>query len=73
MFQFSHRACRMCGCSENDACVDRQGRPCSWVAFDLCSHCAGRAERRRIALLLAVFAIAAAGLFAALYLAGRHG
>lgn len=33
-------ACRKCGCTEFDACVDDRG-PCSWssVEYDLCSHC----------------------------------
>lgn len=31
-------ACRKCGCTEPDACVDHRG-PCWWVQYDLCSHC----------------------------------
>lgn len=34
------RTCRECGCTEDNACVDSQGRPCHWVAEDLCSACA---------------------------------
>jgi hypothetical protein len=35
--------CRVCGCTEDDCsqCVERTGEPCSWVAVDLCSACAG--------------------------------
>jgi hypothetical protein len=33
------RACRVCGCTQNQACVDDRG-PCWWVGKDLCSHCA---------------------------------
>lgn len=32
--------CRICGCSEFDACVDALGMPCRWVEEDLCSSCA---------------------------------
>lgn len=31
--------CRMCGCSENDACVDDERGACSWAEPGLCSHC----------------------------------
>lgn len=50
------RACRVCGCTDQDACV--LGRSaCSWVDVDLCSRCHGprrltrrqRAEVGRIA------------------------
>lgn len=34
-----NRTCRGCGCSEFDACVDDDGRPCSWSTDDLCSMC----------------------------------
>jgi hypothetical protein len=30
------RACKVCGCSEEDACEEG----CSWIAADLCSSCA---------------------------------
>lgn len=30
------RDCRVCGCTENDACDEG----CSWVEYDLCSACA---------------------------------
>ena len=33
------RVCRVCGCTDNFACVDDNGQPCSWVAAELCSHC----------------------------------
>lgn len=33
--------CRVCGCSENDACETGEG-PCSWVEPDLCSACVGK-------------------------------
>ncbi len=36
------RACRRCGCTEHDACIDElTGRPCHWVEPDLCSACDG--------------------------------
>lgn len=31
--------CRLCGCSEMDACWDEAG-PCSWIAPGLCTVCA---------------------------------
>lgn len=40
------RRCRRCGCHEYDACVDADGRPCSWAAPDLCSACADAEGRR---------------------------
>ncbi len=33
-------SCRVCGCTEHDACLHPDGRSCSWVAADLCSVCA---------------------------------
>lgn len=34
-------ACRVCGCTEWNACWDEEaGRPCSWAEADLCSACA---------------------------------
>jgi hypothetical protein len=33
------RKCRNCGCTDDRACLDRIGFPCSWVADDLCSAC----------------------------------
>ena len=40
------RRCRVCGCSDFDCrtCVWRTGRPCTWVARDLCSACWGFAD-----------------------------
>lgn len=32
--------CRVCRCSEFDACVEPDGLPCHWVEPDLCSSCA---------------------------------
>lgn len=36
------RACRVCGCTENYACVDDSGETCFWVEQDLCSQCIGK-------------------------------
>ena len=40
-FVFDVRACRVCGCVDDDcrACTERTGRPCHWVEHDLCSAC----------------------------------
>ncbi|MBX3488888.1 GNAT family N-acetyltransferase [Parvibaculum sp.] len=35
------RRCRVCGCTQNKACVTPAG-PCWWIAADLCSGCADR-------------------------------
>lgn len=34
------RACRECGCTEDNACQTEVGGPCHWVEKDLCSACA---------------------------------
>lgn len=33
------RACRICGCTELDACIHPDHGSCWWVEADLCSHC----------------------------------
>jgi hypothetical protein len=33
------RACRVCGCTQERACVDPEHGCCWWVEPDLCSHC----------------------------------
>ncbi len=35
------RRCRTCGCTDDDCrqCIEKTGRPCSWVEADLCSAC----------------------------------
>jgi hypothetical protein len=39
------RRCRVCGCTDDKACVDLQGA-CYWAAEDLCSLCARRMAAR---------------------------
>jgi hypothetical protein len=41
--QVSERECRVCGCTEDKACV-ADGVPCSWVEDDLCSACKNKEE-----------------------------
>ena len=38
----SERVCRVCGCTENNACIGRDDAQdcCSWIEEDLCSACA---------------------------------
>jgi hypothetical protein len=37
------RTCPRCGCTDDHACVERNGLPCSWVpGSDLCSKCYNR-------------------------------
>lgn len=35
----AERVCRVCGCSDNDACYHDDYGNCYWVEKDLCSHC----------------------------------
>lgn len=37
--------CRVCGCSEHDACFGPDG-PCAWAEDDLCTACAGGAAEK---------------------------
>ncbi|MES2042572.1 MAG: helix-turn-helix transcriptional regulator [Pseudomonadota bacterium] len=32
--------CRVCACSEYDACLEQSGRTCAWAEPDLCTACA---------------------------------
>jgi len=34
--------CMLCGCTDDDCrqCVEVQGRPCYWIAKNICSRCA---------------------------------
>lgn len=32
--------CRLCGCTDDNACVDLLGQPCHWVEPNICSACA---------------------------------
>lgn len=34
--------CIVCGCTDYDCrqCIERTGKPCSWIEPDLCSSCA---------------------------------
>lgn len=41
------RACRVCGCTEEDACVladstDGGLSTCHWIKYDVCSNCEGK-------------------------------
>lgn len=35
-------SCDVCGCTDNDACVNELGEACYFVQPGLCSACAGR-------------------------------
>ncbi len=35
----AEQRCRVCGCSQDHACIDDEHGPCWWVEPDLCSHC----------------------------------
>jgi hypothetical protein len=38
--------CRVCSCSDNDACMDALGCACFWAEPDLCSRCAKQDSAR---------------------------
>jgi hypothetical protein len=39
--RFHKRRCRVCNCTDEDCsqCIQRTGKPCTWVEADLCSAC----------------------------------
>ncbi len=39
---FNERKCRVCGCTQEKACLDEGRVPCHWIAEDLCSSCVGK-------------------------------
>lgn len=39
-----YTACRVCGCTDEDPCIDGDGLPCAWAEPDLCTICAGKPE-----------------------------
>lgn len=43
--------CRVCACSDRDACRDPARGNCSWARDDLCSHCVGSEKAVRTAHL----------------------
>lgn len=40
--QAQGRSCRVCGCTDGDACDDEDTGSCWWVEHDLCSSCRGK-------------------------------
>jgi len=38
--------CKVCGCTEDHACLKDNGQPCSWVTSDLCDACCMIVEPR---------------------------
>lgn len=68
---FDERACRVCGCTELNACVSERHGPCWWVEDDLCSHCDMKAGGRWAAFILVGILVAAALIALAFWL-GVH-
>jgi hypothetical protein len=33
------RICEVCGCTDEDGCIDATGRHCHWITDILCSFC----------------------------------
>jgi len=46
MPESEHQVCRVCGCTDTNACVTGSGEPCHWVEKDLCSACAGKLQNQ---------------------------
>lgn len=40
-----NQRCRVCGCTDDRACVSQDEGPCYWVEEDLCSACVNKKER----------------------------
>lgn len=38
------RTCRVCGCTQTDACIDDCGHGCAWAGPNLCTACAPYVE-----------------------------
>jgi hypothetical protein len=36
------RSCRVCGCTDDKACLGDDGNPCYWIEDNLCSACQGK-------------------------------
>ncbi len=45
--------CSICGCTDNDCteCIERTGKPCSWITPILCSACLNIPAREKFALI----------------------
>lgn len=41
-FAADEPVCRVCGCLDWNACINRWGETCWWVEEDLCSFCAAK-------------------------------
>ncbi len=42
--------CRVCGCTNDNACLDDDGEPCAWVeGEDLCTRCMSEQVRQQMA------------------------
>jgi hypothetical protein len=37
---FDTRSCRVCGCTDDRACLHDDGQPCGWAEDDICTVCA---------------------------------
>jgi len=48
----TQRRCRVCRCTQNNACVTADGSTCYWVEVDLCSACALLRDRCRAFLAM---------------------
>ena len=47
----SGRSCRICGCTDWNACIEPDGYPCCWIEENLCSNCAFFAQGDSVILL----------------------
>lgn len=46
MSKKTERACKVCGCTEFNACMDSIHGACWWVGPNLCSHCDMAAKQK---------------------------
>ncbi len=40
LYKPGQRTCRICGCTEHNACVDVEDQPCGWAGPNVCTACA---------------------------------
>lgn len=52
-------SCSVCGCTDENPCLEEDGLPCAWLTPHLCTRCA--AENNRPAEPVKIFTEAEAG------------
>ena len=49
---YKQRVCKVCGCSQFNACIHPKFGPCHWVAEDLCSNCKDHPGESKLATVV---------------------